>query len=120
MAFIFDPDTRQVCDPERGFELVSNGGGPDGRIGWKLVTRDGPCAFDSYLSFRNADPSEHALRPEIETTGVWQLRNATPPLAGMTLRETYEVLREALSAWELGRGLDDVNWEICVPGPAGG
>ncbi|HEY6816626.1 MAG TPA: hypothetical protein VI168_13885 [Croceibacterium sp.] len=120
MTFIFDPATRLVFDPKRGFELVSGFGGPEGRVGWKLVTRNGQCAFDSYLSFRDANASERAKRPEIERTGVWQLANATPPLAGMTLRETYEVLREALVAWELGRAQDDVNWEIRVPGPAGG
>ncbi|MET0587793.1 MAG: hypothetical protein ABWZ75_04655 [Novosphingobium sp.] len=113
MAFVSDKELR-VLDPDRGFELFRTTGGSDGRIGRKLIAPGGECTFGSYLSFRDANLPERQLRPEISRTGVWRLRNAGPPLLGTTLRETYEILREAVLAERLHHS-QDVNWAVVIP-----
>lgn len=119
MVFVTDPKTLRVIDADRRMELIRTGGGSDGRQGKKLVGPNFECTFDAYRRVRDASPAERRARPEVLETVVWELSNAGPLIPGLSLRQTYELLGEALLAERLSRRHDEVNWTFCLPNNIG-
>jgi hypothetical protein len=115
MTFISDMNILRTWDPDRGYELLPTTGGSDGRRGHRITAPGGECHFDVYSRVRDANPAERARRPEIEKTVVYEVSNVGPVLPGLSRKETYEVIREALLAERLSPRHDEVNWAVIVP-----
>jgi hypothetical protein len=103
MAFIADYKMLRTYDPVRKLELFNNGGGSDGRRGFKIIGISKECEYSAYAEYREPDATELARFPGAKETVTW-LIHLHPILPGCNELETKEIITEAMMAYGVGHG----------------
>lgn len=101
MAFIVDRTNLRTYDPERGYELFTNGGGSDGTCRFKLTRPGGEFFFSAHsLNEKLSNTELEIVSPKNEKKIiVWVVHNWTEEWRG--------VIREALTAFVVIHGSAD-------------
>ena len=100
MTFISINEEKRTFDAERGFELLTNGGGNEGSRHFILRGPGFQLHFSGLTrsaAIEGVDPRLHA---SVSKTLIWHVYNQPLPIPGQSMEETRQVITEALTAFK--------------------
>ena len=115
MAFIVDRKKYKTYDPDRGYELILEGGGSDGMVRFRLVGANNESAFSATTVGEKLHPDEthHLGENSTGRVVVWRIHNWPDGWRSL--------IREAMQAYIINHGSPLPNVTAVVRfGEAGG
>lgn len=108
MTFIADPVALRTLDPERGIELFTDGGGPDGESRYKLVRSDGAVVRFSTQWDQTRSDEWRRRNPLARQPAVYFVGHIRGAFDDRSRAETDAIISEAMTAFKgiHGRPID--------------
>jgi len=100
MAFAGDPIARRTRDEERGLELFSDGGGPDGMQYYRITNNEGEAISFSTRWEQSFVDRWRERNPSASKPAIYLVRSLRGIFSGLSREETDKIIIEALEAFQ--------------------
>ncbi|WP_156135436.1 hypothetical protein [Novosphingobium malaysiense] len=119
MAFVGSPVSGKTLDVQRGLELFSFGGGPDGIENWQIVASDGHGISFSTAWEQDFVDEWRRRNPDAYKPAIYLVQPIRGCLAGLSQTATDSIIVEALTAFKGFHGKPEGGHVTVVFEPSG-